>query len=546
MKKLSSVLALVLAFLLCIGMLAGCNKPAENTPSGNGGEQASSGDEGQSTTDDKPLAGEYDVKVWVAEAAVELTKQQIEDYNNTNEDGIKINATVEPVGEGEAATSMVQDVEAGADVFCFAQDQAARLIQAGALSKLGVQAAEKVTSENAAGVVAAATSDGELYAYPLTADNGYFLYYDKSVIPDADVDSLEKIIADCEAAGKLFSFELEGSAWYTAGFFFGAGCTSVWSTDAEGQFTGCADNFNSDLGLIAAKGMQKLLLSPAYYNSSAGVDFSAATPSAAVVTGTWDFEAVKAILGDNLGVADLPSFEVDGQEYHIGSFSGCKLLGVKPQVDAKKSAALHKFAQYLTGEKAQMERFEALSWGPANLVDQQAEAVQANPGLAALLAQAPYSVPQGQIHGSWWDIGKALATNIKEAADEDGIKAALTTYKAAIDALFGLSEAEKRAFSVIGTCNLTDGFFYTDYNNETRSNWVDDIPMIEVVTGTWKTTQAYEMEAGVEFKVRQGKSWDVAFGDGDANFKVEEAGTYFIEFVYDEAAGTGAISLVTE
>ena len=33
-------------------------------------------------------------------------------------------------------------------------------------------------------------------------------------------------------------------------------------------------------------------------------------------------------------------------------------MGVKPQVDAYKAAALHKLAQYLTGEACQMERFE--------------------------------------------------------------------------------------------------------------------------------------------------------------------------------------------
>ena len=79
------------------------------------------------------LAGTYDIKVWVAEAAVELTKSQIAKFNETNTDGIVINATVEPVGEGEAATSMTTDVEAGADLYTFAQDQAARLINAGAL-----------------------------------------------------------------------------------------------------------------------------------------------------------------------------------------------------------------------------------------------------------------------------------------------------------------------------------------------------------------------------------------------------------------------------
>ena len=74
-------------------------------------------------------------------------------------------------------------------------------------------------------------------------------------------------------------------------------------------------------------------------------------------------------------------------------------------------------------------------------------------------------------------------------------------------------------------------FFIEDYGTETRSNWTDDIPMEEVEPGVWKTTQPYEMEAGVEFKCRQGGSWDVAFPAD--NFKVEEAGTYYVVLTLD-------------
>ena len=59
------------------------------------------------------LAGEYDITIWAAENAVDLTKKQVEDFNATNTDGIKFNATVEPVSESEAATQMITDVEAG-------------------------------------------------------------------------------------------------------------------------------------------------------------------------------------------------------------------------------------------------------------------------------------------------------------------------------------------------------------------------------------------------------------------------------------------------
>ena len=57
--------------------------------------------------------------------------------------------------------------------------------------------------------------------------------------------------------------------------------------------------------------------------------------------------------------------------------------------------------------------------------------MQANPGLAALLAQSPYSIPQPNIPATWWDIGKVIADDVKAAGDDDAaIKAALDKYVA--------------------------------------------------------------------------------------------------------------------
>ena len=456
--------------------------------------------------------GSYDIVVWVPELAVDLTKQQIADFNASNEYGINFNATVEPVSEAVAANNMVTDVEAGGDIFFFAQDQFARLVQAGALNKLGAEAAETVKAANDAGAVKAATSGEEMFAYPLTADNGYFMYYDKSVIPEEDVDSLEKLIEDTEKAGKYFAFEAETSAWYIASWFFATGCVSEWITDNDGKFISIKDTFNSPEGLVSVKGLKKLVDSPMHLSSSSASEFSSG--AAIVVSGIWDYETALGILGDNLGVTDLPSFTVDGKEYHLGSFNGCKLLGVKPQADAAKGAALHLLAQYLTGEKAEMERFEALSWGPANLADQASEAVQANPGLVALALQAPYSVPQGNIEGSWWDIAKVIADDVKAAEDEAGLQAALDNYAAKIDAVFTRTEEDLAAWGVVGSFNDWGGS--------------GDIPMTE--GGGCFVSEPIELHTGDEFKVRQGASWTVNFGaDGSLdgpNFVVEEPGVY--------------------
>jgi len=481
------------------------------------------------------------VKIWVSETAgvKEEFAKEIDAYAKAN--SVSIAPTIETVSEANAATQMLTDVDAGADIYCFAQDQFARLVQGGALAKLGVKAAATITADNDTGSVAAVTSGDALYAYPMTSDNGYFMYYDKSVITDTThLTSMESLIADCEAAGKKWSFEMETSAWYLASFFFGTGCHSNWTTDSSGKFTAVDDTFDSDKGIIAARAMQTLVKSTSHNSSSSAADFTAATPSAIVVSGTWDYNNAQKALGDNLGVAPLPSFVgTDKNTYHLGSYSGFKLMGVKPQTDATKASLCSKLAQYLTSQTCQEARFDAFAWGPSNKAVQAMDKVKANPALSALLAQNAYSTPQGQIHGSWWDIAKVIGSDLIKAESTDaGCKTALDSYKAKIDALFQMSDAEKRAFTVIGKIASVG------------CNWDSDIAMTEDPTNTW-TSAAITLAEGDEFKVRQGKGWDVAFGNaaGTGNYVVTaaEAGSKKIQLVTTaDSAGklSGTVSLI--
>ena len=65
--------------------------------------------------------------------------------------------------------------------------------------------------------------DGKLYAFPMTADNGYFMYYDSSVFSAEDVKSLDKMLEVAGTAGKKVFMDLS-NGWYIASFFLGAGC----------------------------------------------------------------------------------------------------------------------------------------------------------------------------------------------------------------------------------------------------------------------------------------------------------------------------------
>ena len=92
-----------------------------------------------------------DVKIWVAENVVDFTKEQVEAFKAANPEYAGMNVIVEPVGEGDAASNIITDVEAGADIFGFAQDQLARLVAAGALLDVEPENAEVVKAANRIG-----------------------------------------------------------------------------------------------------------------------------------------------------------------------------------------------------------------------------------------------------------------------------------------------------------------------------------------------------------------------------------------------------------
>ena len=343
-----------------------------------------------------------EIKVWVADAAVEFTKAQIDAFKAANAEYANMTVTVEPMGEGDAATAMITDVESGADIYGFAQDQLSRLVAAGALEEVAPDNKPLVTAENDAGSVAAATLGDVMYAYPLTSDNGYFLYYDKSVVTDPN--TLETIIADCEKAGKGFYMEIN-SGWYQTAFFFGAGCTLTYDVNNEGSLVACHCDYASENGVKALKAMISVAKSPAFSNASSA---SNATNIGAIVDGAWDAKTVQEKLGDNYAATKLPT--VAG--YQMGGFGGFKLLGVKPQTDDAKLAACDALAYYLASGDVQAARYDALQWGPSNLEAQKLDAIQTNAALSALAAQLSHCVGQGQYPNDYWSLATALGDSV--------------------------------------------------------------------------------------------------------------------------------------
>ena len=414
-----SLLILPIAFLL-----AGCNFKYTYNISG----LVISGGGIDDDEDGIEDSGEYDVKIWVDDKIVELTKSQIGQFVAASGGKYVINATIEPVGEASAASSMLQDVQDGADLFCFAQDQLSRLKVAGALAKLSNNTVKSLTEEMGEEAINAAKVNEDVYAYPITSDNGYFLYYDKRVISDEDAKDVTKILEDCKKAGKTLNFEARSNGFYAASYFMATGCYSSWTLNSEsGKFESFTDNYNSAAGLEAAKGLKELDNKTLVAGNSQASKLGSS--AAAVVSGIWEYEVADSNLGENLGCAELPSFHVGEATYHLSSFDGYKLLGVKPQVNVKKASVCRKIARFLTNEDCQFERFNKAKWGPTNKAASQKEDVLNHKGLQALAAQHQYAKPQGQCPGSWFTALATTAKAVTSSATDDQLRSILNNYE---------------------------------------------------------------------------------------------------------------------
>ena len=77
---------------------------------------------------DRPTLADYGsgtIKIWVADKVVDFTQARCDEFFKANPDMAGYTVEIQATGEGDAAGNMVTDVQAGADIFGFAQDQLA-------------------------------------------------------------------------------------------------------------------------------------------------------------------------------------------------------------------------------------------------------------------------------------------------------------------------------------------------------------------------------------------------------------------------------------
>ena len=428
-KYTKRILGVGLASLMAVSALAGCG----GSTSSSGASDSSSKDEGgsssvevkQYTVDDvmgdaKIAMGDEDnvtLKVWGPQASLALLQKQCDAFvENFKKLGKTIKIECVAQGEADAGTNLKTDPEKGADVLCFASDQGLELFKGNYLQQVRLNYREALESSNLESAYNTVKFKGPddteegVYAFPETGDNGYALFYDKRVLSDDDVKTMEGIMEVCNKEKKKFAFNL-GDGFYGCVIPFTAGGTLSLSEDLTTQKL----NYDYDKISKVAKAFSDLCSTSDYFksediNTTLVSGFKNGTHAAGVV-GSWKINDIKKALGEeNMGVVKLPTIKVDGKDTQLISIYGYKHMGVNAK--SKFPMTAQALAFYLTGEKCQKERCEEIGWGPSIKSLAESELVTDNVALKAIYDQQQYSLPQINILTSFWQATGTYAGNV--------------------------------------------------------------------------------------------------------------------------------------
>ncbi|MDD5794614.1 MAG: extracellular solute-binding protein [Clostridiales bacterium] len=372
------ILAVLLASIFMVSMV-GCSN--------------SKGTSEQSNTN-----GAVSLKVWGAEEDSELLSEIVENFKNEYKDKADFDIVIEPVSEASCKEQIFSDVNNAADVFTFADDQMSVLSASGVLEP--AIDADNIKENNIEGAVDAVSINDKLYAYPMTADNGYFLYYNKQFLSSEDAKSLDKILSVAAQNNKKFSMDWNG--WYLYSFFGNTGLKMGLNDDGVTNYCNWNTNEGEVSGLEVAKYINNMAISSSFINTDDDGLVSGMKDGSIIagVSGVWLESRVKEALGDDYGATKLPTYNCGGKEVQMASFSGYKLIGVNSYSKNKDWA--NKLAEWITNEDNQLLRFEERGQGPSNINVANSDEVSRSLAIQALLSQSQFASLQ-RVGVNYWD-----------------------------------------------------------------------------------------------------------------------------------------------
>lgn len=297
-------LAVLLAAVLGVSMLAGCGNSEDGS---SGGKKKVRLMVWSPSEDQSKDSGEW------LQTTCEKFADEHPEWDITFVYGVADEAT--------AAGQVAQDPEASADVFMYANDTLTTMTDANALVKFGGKYREEIERTNTEEVISSLTKNGELYGVPFTTNS-----------------------------------------WYLPAFYIGNGCTLFGDGTDEAKGV----NFGGEKSVEVTDYLVDLAGNPNFKIDADGSGIAGLRDGSisAMFSGSWDANAVKEALGDNMGAIALPAYTLNGEEKQMMAYAGSKAIGVNP--NCKDMVAAVELAVYLGSAEAQRTHYELRNVIPCN------------------------------------------------------------------------------------------------------------------------------------------------------------------------------------
>lgn len=361
-------------------------------------------------------SGAVKLTVWVSEADKAFATSVAEAFKAQHPDK-QYDIVIDIQGENDVATRVLNDVENAADVYSCLSDQMSKLINGDALTRIAGERLTRVSQANSKdsmdSVTMSVKGEDGVYGMPYT-DNTFFLYYNKAVLTETDVKTLDGILSKC-SADKQFAYPM-ADGWYSSAFYFGKGLGYKVTYDDNLAETSIECDFDNATGEAVTDAMWQYVKDSRFKADANDSKITAGFNDGSIVaaaSGIWNRTTIEQYLGENFAAAKLPTYtlnkgKADEEQVQLTAFAGYKLMGVN-NYSKNKTDALD-FAEFYTNKENQIKHFEARGFVPTDEGARADSKVQSDVCARAITAQLSYSKTQKGVPTTLWIPMEGLGT----------------------------------------------------------------------------------------------------------------------------------------
>ena len=351
------------------------------------------------------------LRIWSSGNDQEVMQEMAEEFITYYKDEANISVVIGDNDEDGVIDHVKKNKEGMPDVYSTPNDRLQDLVEMKAIMPVTFEVDEVIEEcgGEEAFPITCASLNNTLYAYPYTASNGYFMYYNSDYFTEEQVTSLDGMLDIAKENGKYIAMDFS-SGWYISAFFKGAGLEITADTDGTGNICNWNAKDTAITGVDVVNAMERIARHKGFMNAEDKqfVEEVKKGNVIAGINGTWNAKVVEEYFKDGYAAAKLPTYTVKDQQVQMGSYGGCKLYCVNRYSEHPEWAM--RLARWMSNYENELRRFAATGESPAIKAAAQTSQVQQAPAIKALLEQMEYATVQNIAGDKFWEQAKMLGT----------------------------------------------------------------------------------------------------------------------------------------